>query len=176
MRLSIILFFFVSSLFAQETIYTIKTNDNKEYKAKTYNSKFKKFKFNTTNGKEFEISYNQLESIEYTRKINKKSKPENITLKFIRISERNGVLMRVLKEGKCNLYVHEFQYLHYYVLRKDEQIATPIYLKQIISNNFKETALEYFKDCKKVTDKIKSKHFGKKNIPEMIDFYNKNCE
>lgn len=176
MRLSIILFFFVSNLFAQKTIYTITKTDNTEYKAKTYNSKFKKFKFTTTNGQELEIPYNQLESIKYTEKENRKSKSENITLKFIRISERNGVLMKVLKEGKCNLYVHEFEYLHYYVLRKNEQIATPIYLKQIISNNFKKTALEYFKDCKKVTDKIKKKKFWKKNIPEMVDYYNNNCE
>ncbi|GAB1858688.1 hypothetical protein MHTCC0001_35280 [Flavobacteriaceae bacterium MHTCC 0001] len=176
MRLSIMLFFFVSNLFAQKIIYTITKTDNTQYKAETYNTKFKKFKFTTTDGQELEMAYNQLGSIEYFENRYKKLKPENITLKFIRFSERNGVLMKVLKEGKCNLYVHEFQYLHYYVLRKDEHIATPIYLKQTISNNFKKTALEYFKDCKKVTDKIKKKEFWKKNIPEMVEYYNSNCE
>lgn len=176
MRLSIILVFFATSLFAQKTVYTITTIDNIEYKAKSYNSKFKKFKFTTTNGKELEVPYNQLKSIKYSEKRKRKSKPEIITLKFIRISERNGVLMKVLKEGKCDLYVHQFQYLHYYVLRSGEKIATPIYLKQIISNNFKKTALEYFKDCENVTDKIKKKEFWKKNIPEMVEYYNNNCE
>ena len=175
MRLTILAILLTTSVIAQEAKYTITTNDGAVYKAKSYNSKVKKFKFTVENGKEKEISYGELKSIKFVRKINRRSKPLDVELRFVRISERNGILMRILKEGRCNLYVHEFNYLHYYVLRDGEQIATPIYLKQIISNNFKKTALEYFDDCKEVTDRIKKKKFWKKNIPEMVEYYNNNC-
>ena len=176
MRLTILAILFASCIFAQEAKYTIATKDGNVYKVKSYNSKFKVFKFTLTNGQQREISYENLESIKFIRQRNRRSEPLDVTLEFVRISERNGTLMRVLKKGKCNLYVHEFDYLHYYVVRDGEQIATPIYLKQIISNNFKKTALEYFKDCKEVTNRIKKKEFWKKNIPEMVEYYNNNCE
>ena len=176
MRLTILFLFIVSSAFAQKTIYTITKTDKTEYKAKSYSDKFKKLRITTIDNKKIDIPYNQLEKIKFVEKKKRRSKPKNVTLKFIRISKRNGVLMKVLKEGNCDLYVHEFQYKHYYVLRNEEQIATPIYLKQILSNNFKKTALNYFKDCRKLTEKIKTKEFTKKNISKMVDYYNSTCE
>ena len=178
MRLTILFFFFVSLLYGQKTTYKITKKDNTEYLAKSYSSKTKYLQFTTINGKEIKMRYTDLDKIEfeYERKLKRKIIKEKKILKFIRFSNRNGVLMKLLKEGKCDLYVHEFQYLHYYVLRKGEQIATPIYLKQIISNNFKKTALDYFKDCNEVVKKIKTKHFTKKNISKMVDFYNSNCK
>jgi len=178
MRLIILFSFFVSFLYAQKTTYTITKKDNTEFLAKSYSSKTKYLQFTTINNKKIQIPYIELDNIEvdYEKKVKRKIEKGKKILKFIRISNRNGVLMKVLKEGKCNLYAHEFQYTHYYVLRKEEQIATPIYLKQILSNNFKKTAMQYFKDCDKVLKKIESKDFTKKNISEMIDFYNSNCE
>lgn len=58
----------------------------------------------------------------------------------------------------------------FYVKRENEEFATDI----IFSFNIR--AKKYFADCKKVIEKIKNKKFTKKNIQDMVFFYNEYCD
>jgi hypothetical protein len=67
-----------------------------------------------------------------------------------------------------NLEDSEVQY-KYFVKRKNEKLAT------IIHFNFKEKMLDYFSDCPILKKKIVQKIYTKKNIEEMINYYNNYC-
>lgn len=165
------------SSFSQEQIYTITKTDGTIIKAKYFSERTKFIKYTTLNDEDFDLPYREFNKVQYTYQKNKKSEIKQVTARFINFSKRNGMVMILLKEGKCSLYMYYTSQggAHYCVIRENEQIATAIYLKQIISNNFKKTALKYFEDCPKILEKIKSKEFNKKNIQDMIDYYNDKC-
>ncbi|AWI26374.1 hypothetical protein [Flavobacterium pallidum] len=56
---------------------------------------------------------------------------------------------------------------------KSERDAYPVKLWSLLS--WKKKAKDYFKDCPELIEKIESKEFTSKNIPEMVDFYNNTC-
>lgn len=180
MKLLISFLLFTTLSFGQNTIYTITKKDGTEYKTKNYFTKNKTLKLNLLDSNNsVEIPYNLLNSIKYTSK-RRKNKGEIITLKFVRISKRNGRIMELLNFGKCEVYEYRDYSnvgisVNFYVLRENENIATWLGSKDLVSvMNFKKRALEYFKDCPTVLKKIKKK-FKRKKIPKLIEFYNKNC-
>lgn len=103
-------------------------------------------------------------------------------------------LMEVIEEGKVNLYKessfgiqigitggvgnsnfgaspilsHDYSAV-YYVKRKTEEYATDI------SFSFKSNSSRYFSDCKMLLQKIKKNEFRKKDIVEIVYFYNDYC-
>lgn len=109
-------------------------------------------------------------------------------------------LAQVIMVGKVNYYKHSYVYgaenaiatgggintnphagfrqSEYFVKRKDEKLAT--YLSTggqvIFAKNFKEAVLTYFKDCPKLISKIKNNTTKKRNISEIVEFYNISCE
>lgn len=101
--------------------------------------------------------------------------------------------MQVIEEGKLTLY--KFSKLIYrnneaisqnrltmhssstedlketfYVKRKNAELATDI------SFSFKFRSKIYFSDCEKIIEKINNGKFNKKNIPEMVYYYNDYCD
>ncbi|MCF6280409.1 MAG: hypothetical protein L3J14_08690 [Flavobacteriaceae bacterium] len=64
----------------------------------------------------------------------------------------------------------------YYVSKHDEPLLTYLGAKgSLFSKNFKKAASEYFSDCPKLVWMIKNKELKKRDIVEIVDYYNKNC-
>lgn len=179
-RILILVLFFTTLAYGQRTkiVYNITTKDNKSYQTYSYSTKLKFIKFETFKGNKIELPYYLLDEINYKYKPNKRKNTKfiNETLRFIPISKRNGFLMSLITDGNCELYINAGNYIHYWVKRKNEPIATILYMKQILHNNFKKAAIDYFKDCPSLIEKVKSKKFTKKNIKEMVVFYNTECK
>ncbi|KFF19825.1 hypothetical protein [Flavobacterium hydatis] len=103
-------------------------------------------------------------------------------------------LMEVIEEGKLTLYkdskaiyrddskfFEDGKFLSrrysttyskqiYYVKRKNAEFATDI------TFSFKFRSKIFFSDCKQIIEKINNGKFHKKNIPEMIYYYNDYCD
>jgi hypothetical protein len=102
-------------------------------------------------------------------------------------------ILEVIEEGNINLYresrmyytsngnttagklptnfsTYEFTTETFYVKKKSEEFATDI------SFSFKTTAKKYFSDCEKIIEKIKNGKFTRKNIPDMVFYYNEYCD
>ncbi|WP_290699394.1 hypothetical protein [Lacinutrix sp.] len=82
-------------------------------------------------------------------------------------------------DGTINTNAHSgFRQSEYFVKRKDEILAT--YLSTggqvIFAKNFKKAILDYFKDCTKLIAKIENDTSKKRNISEIVEFYNTKCE
>lgn len=64
----------------------------------------------------------------------------------------------------------------YYVKKKDEKTAQFYtgfsYIPKISFKKFIET---YFNDCPQIQEKVENKEFKKKDLEEIVSFYNKNC-
>ena len=62
-----------------------------------------------------------------------------------------------------------------YVQREGEVQVTHLGSTHFFSKNFKKAALEYFKDCPSLTEKIENKEYKKRDIRVIVNFYNENC-
>ena len=176
MRLLFILFFVASISYSQTGNKTVIKKDGTELIAKRTNSNFKKLKVVLDSGKVIEMPYNQLDRIEYYVKV----KREKVLVKdeFVRISKRNGAIMRLVVDGKCKMYqiLGGSGGLNYYAKREGEAIATLLGTNTTISlGGYKDEALNYFKDCPATIARI-NKKFRRKKIDELVTFYNENCE
>ncbi|MCB0476047.1 MAG: hypothetical protein KDC69_10240 [Flavobacteriaceae bacterium] len=178
MRLLIPFLLFTILTFGQAKIYLITTTNGTEIKAKKYSPEEYFLRVKTLNNEIVKISYDELNKIQYD--ITEKGEIRTITRKYVLISDDYGELMGLMVSGKCNLYLGtepfgSTPYINYFVLREGEQFATMIGSKSVISkHNFRKTALEYFKDCPQIIEKIE-KDFNRKKIMELVEFYNKNC-
>ena len=104
------------------------------------------------------------------------------------------IIVEVVEEGKVSLYrknklvynyipigaadpisgiepkqVIENMDTTYFVQRKNE-----VYARDIVFS-FKSRAMRYFSDCKTLVDKIEKRVFLKKNIIDIVYYYNDNC-
>ena len=66
----------------------------------------------------------------------------------------------------------------YYLSKENEDYVTTIaYIKSInVGKSFEKKAIEYFSDCPELVQKIKAKVFRKRDIEEIVKYYNSNCE
>jgi len=65
---------------------------------------------------------------------------------------------------------------NYYVSKDNEDFVFHLGSKgSFFSKNFKKAASNYFKDCSVLVDKIQNKKFRKRDIVEIVEFYNENC-
>uniref|UniRef100_UPI003305A725 hypothetical protein n=1 Tax=uncultured Croceitalea sp. TaxID=1798908 RepID=UPI003305A725 len=102
----------------------------------------------------------------------------------------------VLYRGKVNLYMHEIKHLSYadfgvngiihrgggtsqnYYIKKDKDpVPVFVYGKSTLSfgKSFRKTAMEYFKDCDELVEKIRKREFKRKHLIEIVYFYDKKC-
>lgn len=96
---------------------------------------------------------------------------------------------RIVKDGEIQLY------RRYYIKRESfgtggvhgsfssaKQVHQPFILRKgqplvrIEKSSFRKNMKNYFLDCPVLTEKIKSREFNHKNIPQMIQFYYRNCK
>jgi hypothetical protein len=179
-----ILFTFLISTFLSLTCYgqlkgyKITKKNGTSFYVKNYRSKKTFLKLILNNGKTENLNYSELDNIQYERKV-KRKKTVKITKQFVRISERNGMLMERIVNGKCKMYTYstigEYSNTFYYVYRENEKIATELGSINLLPiKNYKKKAIEYFTDCPIVIKKIKKK-FRKRKIEELVEFYNTNC-
>ncbi len=64
---------------------------------------------------------------------------------------------------------------NYYVSKDNKNVSHLGSKGTLFSKNFKKSASEYFKDCSELVNKIQSKEFKKRNIVDIVEFYNENC-
>ncbi|AWA30705.1 hypothetical protein HYN48_11750 [Flavobacterium magnum] len=110
----------------------------------------------------------------------------------IRSNDFHPVLLKVFSEGTVTLYgrvakkVHsqpndygldrkyvdpDIENVTFYLKRENDEYAGKLWGLF----NWKKMTKDYFKDCPELIEKIESKEFTSKNIPEMVDFYNNIC-
>lgn len=63
-----------------------------------------------------------------------------------------------------------------YVLKEGEDKASHLGSDHLFSKNFKKAASAFFKDCDSLVQKIQNKEFKKKEIKEIVEFYNDHCQ
>ena len=71
---------------------------------------------------------------------------------------------------------HSYNISSYYVRKENETEVTHLGSTSWISKNFKKAASNYFKDCPNLVEKLQNKEYKKKDIREIIDFYNEYCK
>lgn len=64
---------------------------------------------------------------------------------------------------------------HSYVRKTNEEEAIHLASSNWISKNFKNTASNFFSDCTELVEKIQNREFKKRDLNEIIEFYNTKC-
>jgi len=160
----------------------ITTNDNINFK--TENSKTKKYDFKDL--KRVKI-YNGDNFTTYIK---------------ARVADKNSdIVIEEVVLGKMNLYkkvtqghmvgapmgggigggapmmtTHYYSISSYYVRKKNEIEVTHLGSTSLFSKNFKKAASEYFSDCTSLVSKIQNKEFKKRDIEEIVTYYNTSCK
>lgn len=111
------------------------------------------------------------------------SKKEDSEYHYRRIKGRNSyAFIKPTLKGKVTLYIiktesdQNHKSITYFYVSKGVNED----LKELRSSlrhwtNFKKIASNYFKDCPKLVKKIQSKEFRKRDIVEVVEYYNDNC-
>lgn len=112
--------------------------------------------------------------------------------------EEKPVVVQEVKTGKVNLYMASFgvrttmpmssaggfggfgipmtyDIENYYLRREGEKKAVHLGANKLFTNNFREAASDYFKDCPPLVEKIQQKTFKKRHLKEIVRFYNTEC-
>lgn len=121
------------------------------------------------------------------------SKDDIKTYRYLKVkgSEKSRVLEEKIK-GKVSLYttstsgyhnpfgygINRIEYTieNYFVKRKDDVDITHLGSNQLITKDFIEAATMFFSDCKQLVEKVKNKELKKRDIVQIVQFYNKNCD
>jgi len=135
-----------------------------------------KWSYNIAKGIIFS-GYGFSEKFEYL-KSGKHSKPkifeviEEGNINLYRESRMNYTSNGNTTAGKlpANFSTYDFTTETFYVKKKSEEFATDI------SFSFKTTAKKYFSDCEKIIEQIRNGKFTRKNIPDMVFYYNEFCD
>lgn len=167
-------------------LFTITTKNGSSYTSEKYNHKLKKIKFNTLDGDKVELELPQIEKIVST---GKKERHNNI-LKYIKYSKSKSDLMRELVTGNCSLYLRTTTKMSgvggmgapntstsndYYVLKSGQAIAKYLKGNNLAYGRFKMNAQKFFSNCTDLVSKIKNGDYKRKDIEEIVIFYNENC-
>ncbi|MBF4473790.1 hypothetical protein [Flavobacterium sp. HJJ] len=91
-----------------------------------------------------------------------------VTNSILDVMQNGYYLNNGQRMGGNNLLESEVKYI-YYVKKKGDDFA------MLFPSHSKEKMLAYFSDCPALKKKIEQKVFTKKNIEEMIEYYNNYC-
>lgn len=69
-----------------------------------------------------------------------------------------------------------YDYTNSYVRKPGENEATYLASTSWLSGNFKKTASDYFADCPSLVSKIQNRELKKRDLKEIIDYYNTQCK
>ncbi|MBJ2174550.1 hypothetical protein JBL43_09895 [Aureibaculum sp. A20] len=191
--LIIIAFLFVMPLAAQKNVAKLYFNDGTEKTGLAKITYKNEIKFREENGGKKEI-YNS-DGIKCIEIFNIYEKPRKKTYCYKKINENNPILLRQVINGKLSLYVLDTtthgsmagpngsvfmtgnSSSSYYVCKGDDEIVTHLGDRgNLFSKNFIKAASEYFKDCPELVKKIEDKAYKKRDIEEVVNFYNKDCK
>lgn len=64
---------------------------------------------------------------------------------------------------------------NFYLKKDSESALTHLGSNQLFTKNFVAAASEYFKDCPLLVGKIKEKEYRKRDLREIVIFYNEHC-
>ncbi len=64
---------------------------------------------------------------------------------------------------------------NFYVRKKTENEVTHLGSNQLFTKNFKQAASNYFKDCPKLVKRIQNRALKKRDLKEIVQFYNNQC-
>lgn len=182
--------------FSQRQQFTIHKNDGDKYITNKYSEKKDGIKFKTENGDFKNVKWPQLDKIVSSGKKEK----DNYTLKYIKFNG-NGALMEEMISGTWSLYKQENRVpirvdsnelntngigtpntrtiasntIEWYVVKEGEAKAHYLKGNNLAYGSFKENAIKYFEDCEILVKKIEEKDFKRKDVAEMVEFYNENC-
>ncbi|MBQ4822593.1 hypothetical protein [Aquimarina sp. MMG016] len=90
-------------------------------------------------------------------------------------------LYKVVIEGYTDTgmgpsFGHHHSISGYYASKEGEKEVTHLGSSGLFSINFKKAASKYFEDCPVLVEKIKNKKYKKRNILEIVEYYNKECK
>ncbi len=77
--------------------------------------------------------------------------------------------------GTATMTISTSTKISYFVKRKNENRVTFLARNGGLNTSFKATALEYFADCPDLVDKIETGFFTKRDVFEIVNFYNARC-
>ena len=117
---------------------------------------------------------------------------------YLLLEENLFQVVRQLETGKVNLYSlvrtyygpstmpgsgggvmtmgHTNNINHLFVKFIDDELPTHLGSNQLFTKNFKKAVSEFFKDCQVLVQKIENKEYKKKDIQQIVAFYNKECQ
>lgn len=148
--------------YARETLQSIKFQKEKDSKKVKYN--YKQVKRVLFRNQIFD--YKVIEGIRSTPRLYKLMKPGKVSLyrfDFTRTSNFNNFSM-------------SNEVVEYSVCKNYSDLVTVFNASGLgIERSFRKKAAKFFKDCPELVEKIKSKTWRMKNIPEIVDYYNNNC-
>ncbi|TVZ55251.1 hypothetical protein OD91_0497 [Lutibacter sp. Hel_I_33_5] len=177
------------------TIFSDINHTRKFYYKKTDQSKFLHFA-ELVHFDELSVyitSSNKLELFYLNSKVDRRSANEmmrDMKTEQFKITEKlieNSKNFKSHSEFKNGLFSHltfnnNFAYhfkierIDYFLNKKTEDKLTLIGSKgNFLYKNFKKTASKYFGDCPTLVNKIQSKEFKLKHLPEILEFYKNNC-
>lgn len=184
--ISLTFLFFCTFLFSQKTKGTVTLIDGTILSGYVSVSNKVKFKSNL-NAKAITYDYQNCKEASVIDKKGKEKKYEYIKLK----ENKKPILLEIITDGFLRLYYQDnTSYTGnfggsgmggfnskstYYVKKQTEDVAEKCAAFGYIGNSFKKFINDYFKDCQKLISKVENKEFKKKNLEEIVEFYNSNC-
>lgn len=149
-----------------------------------------KFKKKITDKKKTKYTYKKISKVI----INEKGKDIEYHYKIVKGKRKNTPkLLQLILLGRVSLYkiaiqdqlgnnaspiYYNYNGALYYLSKENSHIAEHVGSKSIAitRKSIKKGLLNYFKNCSKLTKKIKNKEFAKKDIIKIVEYYNTNCE
>lgn len=192
--LIIIGFLFVLSMSAQKQKATIFLKDGTQIKGFAKITGGDQIKFRSD-----KKSKKKLYNYESVKKLIIRKNDTDIEYRYKIVEGKNSVkLLELIEEGYITLFRdlnegyspggfgaggmmigggRSYSISHYYVSKDNNESVTHLGSKgSIFSKNFKKAATEYFKNCPKLVQKIQDKEYKKRDIVEIVEYYNENCE
>lgn len=140
--------------------------------------------------------YLDLNEIEFVHFRYGKRKGDRMYRSVIVEGRDNPIFLEELVKGEISLYkdftanmvmgatpmgaggpmIQSYNIVDYYVKRSNQQTASHLASNELFSKNFKKAATEYFSDCPPLVAKLENKEFNKKDIKEIVTFYNETCD
>ena len=190
-------FLVVLPLTAQKQKATLYFRDGTELKGKARITKSGKIKFRKSQkSKKVFYDYKEIDKI----LIRKEDIDVMYQYKILKNKSR-PLILEIIKEGEITLFRtlktghnpgmmmgpgggapmmtggYSYSISNYYVSRDNESTVFHLGSKgTYFSKNFKKAASTYFKDCPKLVTKIQNKELKKRDIVEIVEFYNENCD
>lgn len=175
---------------AQKTQGTIYMKNGTVKKGLVKRSGLKSVKYRSSKkSKSVKFNFEELERVEILERRGKE------TFVNLKITAKHEKIVQLVEEGRVNLfssYDHIFipsagaggtamggssQHLNnLYVKRKEEKLPTHLGSNQLFTKNFKKAASEFFKDCTVLVSKIQNNEYKKRDIQEIVAFYNTECK